>query len=51
MWLEWISDEARVAMSEEELDAIAKLYERALADYSTVNRKYTKGVWCDLDVA
>ena len=34
MWLEWISDESRLAVTDEEHEKIVKLYERGVADYS-----------------
>ena len=35
MWLEWISDEGRLAVSDTEQAKVTTLYERAVADYST----------------
>lgn len=35
MWLEWISDESRLAVSDAEQAKITALYERAVNDYST----------------
>ncbi|KAJ1476365.1 hypothetical protein T484DRAFT_1908098 [Baffinella frigidus] len=36
LWMEWIADEARIAISDKDRAKIAALYERALADFSSV---------------
>jgi len=36
VWLEWIADEARVALSDKDRASVVALYERALADFPVV---------------
>eukprot|EP00276_Gloeochaete_wittrockiana_P017586 CAMPEP_0184335282 /NCGR_PEP_ID=MMETSP1089-20130417/3874_1 /TAXON_ID=38269 ORGANISM="Gloeochaete wittrockiana, Strain SAG46.84" /NCGR_SAMPLE_ID=MMETSP1089 /ASSEMBLY_ACC=CAM_ASM_000445 /LENGTH=586 /DNA_ID=CAMNT_0026659869 /DNA_START=77 /DNA_END=1834 /DNA_ORIENTATION=+ len=36
MWIEWINDESRLATSQQEKEAIVKLFERAVGDYLSV---------------
>lgn len=33
IWLEWLRDEIQLACTDEEHDAVEKLFERAIADY------------------
>ena len=48
LWLEWIEDEGRVAMSDEDKEGLATLFDKAIADYSTVNSEETPASPCTM---